>query len=307
MKWRLRAPATSANLGPGFDCLGVALDLWNEVEVDFAEGEGEIFLQLEGEGAGQLPQDENHLLLKVALDYLRKQGVSHWPSLRIRCINRIPLARGLGSSAATRVLGVLLGQLLHRGQTDLEEVLTWAGHLEHHPDNVAPAVYGGLCCSLEEEDGSVYSQSWPVHSCWKAVVAIPRFQLETEQSRSLLPTLLSRKDAIFNLSRLPWLLRGFGEGQAAWLALGCQDRWHQDYRAPLIAGMGDVFGAARKAGACAVHLSGAGPTLAAWVDSRAHDPLLVAQAMEQAWQGQACCRVLAVTQEGALGQALVAG
>ena len=298
MKWRLRAPATSANLGPGFDCLGVALDLWNEVEVETLAGEGAAQLHLEGEGASQLPCDESHLLLRVAYDYLRGRGISSWPRLRISCLNRVPLARGLGSSAATRVLGVMLGQVLADGLNP-REALQVAGRLEGHPDNVAPAVFGGLACSLAEADGSYHCQDWPVHPAWRVVVAIPTFTLETEHSRSVLPLQYSRADAIFNLAHLPWLLRGLGEGRADWLKLGCQDRWHQEYRMPLIPGMGPVLHAALGAGACAAYLSGAGPTLAAWVDSRAADPEKVAQAMHDAWFGRARTRVLAVVGQGA--------
>lgn len=298
MKWRLRAPATSANLGPGFDCLGVALDLWNEVEVETLAGEGEVQLHLEGEGAAQLPCDESHLLVRVALDYLRGRGISNWPRLRLTCLNRVPLARGLGSSAATRVLGVMLGQLLSGGLNP-QEALQVAGRLEGHPDNVAPAVFGGLACSLAESDGGYHSQDWPVHPAWRVVVAIPTFTLETEHSRSVLPLQYSRADAIFNLAHLPWLLRGLGDGRADWVKLGCQDRWHQEYRMPLIPGMGPVLHAALGAGACAAYLSGAGPTLAAWVDSRSADPDKVAQAMHDAWFGRARTRVLAIVSQGA--------
>lgn len=297
--WRLIAPATSANLGPGFDCLGVALDLCNEVEVECLAGEGQIHLQLEGEGAAQLPHDESHLLTRVALDYLRSKGIARWPSMRISCLNRIPLARGLGSSAATRVLGVMLGQLLATGRVEQRETLEVATRLEGHPDNVAPAVYGGLAASLAESDGSVHSLAWPVHDCWRVVVAIPNFTLETERSRSVLPEQFSRADAIFNLAHLPWVLRGLGEGQPEWLARGSQDRWHQDQRMPLIPGMSQVLRAARGAGACASYLSGAGPTLAAWVDRRVSDPAQVAAAMEEAWLGRARTRVLSVRGQGA--------
>lgn len=301
--WRLLAPATSANLGPGFDCLGVALDLFNEVEVECLAGEGQVQLQLEGEGAAQLPPDPNHLLVRVAFDYLRSKGIARWPSLRISCLNRIPLARGLGSSAATRVLGVMLGQLLASGRVNPRETLELATRLEGHPDNVAPAVYGGLAASLAEPDGSVHSLAWPVHDCWRVVVAIPHFTLETEHSRAVLPDQFSRADAIFNLAHLPWVLRGLGEGQSEWLARGSQDRWHQDQRMPLIPGMSQVLRAALQAGACAAYLSGAGPTLAAWVDRRQSDPAQVAVAMEEAWLGRARTRVLSVWGQGAHVQA----
>lgn len=307
MKLRFRAPATSANLGPGFDCLGVALPLWNEVEVECPGGEGEWSLQLEGEGAAELPTDASHLMLRVAEAMLREAGLGQRPALRLTCLNRIPLARGLGSSAATRVLGVMLGQWLLGRELDCGEILQRASRLEGHPDNVAPAVYGGLCCSLGEADGTFQSQPWPVHPCWRVVVAIPRFVLETSHSRAVLPSSLSRQDAVFNLSRLPWLLRGLGEGRTDWLALGCQDRWHQEFRAALVPGMDAVLRAAREAGACAVHLSGAGPTLAAWVDPRETRPERVALAMEQAWKGQAQTRVLEVCSQGCQRQALIAG
>lgn len=299
MKFRLRAPATSANLGPGFDCVGLALDLWNEVEVECLAGEGVVEVQLEGEGAGQLPVDESHLMLRVAFDYLRQNGVSRWPRLRLSCLNRLPLARGLGSSAATRVLGVLLGQRLRGRGVDLSELFSWASRHEGHPDNVAAAVYGGLTTGLAEPDGSFHALGWAVHECWRVVVAIPLFPLETERSRQAVPATLARADAVFNLARLPWLLHGLASGRSDELARGCQDRWHQAQRAELIPGMERVFAAARAAGASAVYLSGAGPTLAALVDERQCRPDEVASAMEQAWHGQARCRVLSVVKQGA--------
>lgn len=299
MKFRLRAPATSANLGPGFDCLGLALDLWNEVEVECLAGEGGVDIQLEGEGASQLPADESHLLVRVALESLRQHGVSRWPRLRLSCLNRLPLARGLGSSAATRVLGIMLAQRLRGCPPNPDEVFAEASRHEGHPDNVAAAVFGGLTCSLEEPDGSFCALSWPIHSCWRVVVAIPHFPLETERSRGAVPTHLPRADAVFNLARQPWLLRGLSEGRPDWVARGCEDRWHQSQRAEFIPGMAGVFRAAREAGACAAYLSGAGPTLAAFVDEREASPERVLQAMEGSWHGQARCRVLGVVSQGA--------
>lgn len=301
MKYLLRAPATSANLGPGFDCLGLAVDLWNEVEVETLPGSGRLVVQMEGEGAGQLPADESHLMFQVAFEYLRQAGRPDWPSLRVACLNRIPLARGLGSSAATRVLGVMLGQLLADRQ-DSNEVFAWASRLEGHPDNVAPAVFGGLASSLSQPDGSYHSQEWPLHADLRLVVAIPHFTLETKQSRAVLPPHYTRNEAVFNLARLPWLLRGLGEGRSDWLALGSEDRWHQEQRGALIPGMHQVFLAARQAGAAACYLSGAGPTLAAWVDVRVSDPQKVAQAMEDAWFGRCRSRVLQPSARGAFVQ-----
>ena len=294
MKLRLRAPATSANLGPGFDCLGVAVDLWNEIEAEVLPGDGPCQVLLNGEGASELPADSSHLLLRVAQETYSELGRADFPRLRLTCHNHIPLARGLGSSAATRVLGVMLAlELL--GRPSVAEVFARASRREGHPDNVAPAVFGGLAASLAESDGTFHSQNWPVHPDWRLVVAIPEFQLETEKSRGVLPPHYTRSEAVFNLARLPWLLRGLAEGRADWLARGCQDRWHQNQRATLIPGMGRVLEAARQAGAAAGYLSGAGPTLAAWATWERAEA--VAEAMHAAWGGRT--KVLAVLGQGA--------
>ncbi len=300
MKFRLRAPATSANLGPGFDALGVALDLWNELDVEVLPGDGPVRLQLEGEGAATLPNDETNLVVQVARRYLRERGMARWPRLQLACLNRIPLARGLGSSAATRALGVMLGQMLADQGVNLEELCDQAARDEGSADNVAACTHGGLVSALAEGP-RVRVLRCSVHPCWKVVVAIPPFPLETERSRQVLPQQVALQDAVFNAAHLPWLLQGLATGQGELVALGCQDRLHQSYRQGLIPGMGSVFQGAVRAGASACYLSGAGSTLAAWVDTRHVDPAAVASAMELAWSPFTSCRarVLSVLGSGA--------
>lgn len=296
-KWRLRAPATSANLGPGFDCLGLALELWNEVDVELTTRPG-LELHVTGEGAYELPLDERHLLVQVAFGLLRERGLATPTGLSLHCTNRLPLARGLGSSAATRVLGVMLAELLAGQEPDVDELLQQAGRAEGHPDNVAAAVFGGLTTSLADEDG-YRSLSCPMHPCWQVALAVPSFALETEKSRGVLPDSYRRAEAVFNLARVPWLLRGLADGSPELVARGCRDCWHQGQRSRLIPGFARVEAAARPH---AFYLSGAGPTLAALVDTRSEPAAAVAERMRAAWADagvDATAHALTISHRGA--------
>ena len=222
------------------------------------------------------------------------------PRLQLACLNRIPLARGLGSSAATRALGVMLGQMLADQGVNLEELCDQAARDEGSADNVAACTHGGLVSALAEGP-RVRVLRCSVHPCWKVVVAIPPFPLETERSRQVLPAHGACKDVCCNAVPLPWFFQGVPRGKGGLLALGSQDRLHQSYRQGLIPGMGSVFQGAVRAGASACYLSGAGSTLAAWVDTRHVDPAAVASAMELAWSPFTSCRarVLSVLGSGA--------
>jgi homoserine kinase len=276
LRFRLKVPATSANLGPGFDSLGLALELWNEVELEVLPGFGKPIIDIDGEGAGALPFDENHMIYRVLSDYCQQHGFS-LPRLRLNFLNRLPLARGLGSSASARVMGVALGQLLVAGKLDSQELIEIATRLEGHPDNVAPAVVGGLVASLAAESG-VITCPRPLHPDWRLIVCVPEFQLETHLSRLALPPQISHADAVFNVTRLPILLAALEQGRADWLREASRDVLHQPYRVALVPGLREVFRGAIDAGAAAVYLSGAGPSVAAWVQGPVQ---AVAAAMER--------------------------
>lgn len=278
MRLRVIVPATTANLGPGFDALGLALDLVNEVEAEVLEGDGPHEFTIEGEGAGQLPTDERHLMLQAAQWYCGGRQ-TRLPRLRLRQLNRIPLARGLGSSAAAIVAGLCLAGYLRGGTCD--ELVAAATRLEGHPDNVAPALLGGLVASVAED--TVHAAPCPIHERLAVAVAIPAFELSTHQARQALPSLVPYKDAVYNLSRVALLLAGLREGRRAWVEAGTKDCLHQPYRCPLVPGLDKVMDAAHDAGAWGAFLSGAGPTMAAWVDREAA-PEAVSRAMVEAFR-----------------------
>ena len=259
---KIRVPASTANLGPGFDTLGLALALYNEVELS-DEGEG-VQLSVEGEGRAALEKaGAQNLALRAVQSTLRDLGAS--PSgLRVRQINRIPLRRGLGSSAAACLGWIAAAARLARVELSTDEILTRALPFEGHPDNIAPALLGGLTASAIVE-GRVVSARVPVPEGLKAVAVIPTLEIATKRAREVLPTQVPFQDAVFNLTRLALLLAGLATGRLELLRAGSEDRLHQPYRAALLPGMQAVLDEGRRAGALAVFLSGAGSTLLALV------------------------------------------
>ncbi len=283
MKYLLKVPATSANLGTGFDTLGLCVDLWNEARVEFLPGSGPALVEIDGEGTSELPHDERHLIIQVAEDICRSRGGT-FPRVACHFLNRIPLARGLGSSAAARCAGVAIGLLAAGLDPDPVVILTEATRLEGHPDNVAPAVRGGLTASLGLDSGSPLVCAYHVHTDWRLVVAIPEFHLETERSRKALPPSVSFGDACHNLARIPFLIDSLVHGKPEQLAPAIQDVLHQPYRVDLVPGIRDVFSAATRSGAKGVYLSGAGPTVAAWVWQDSNQASRVGTVMVDAFQ-----------------------
>lgn len=257
---RVRVPASTANLGPGFDTLGMALSLYNEVELS-DDGEG-LQLQVEGEGKAELERaGERNLAVRAAQETLRDLGLQ--PSgLRVHQINRIPLGRGLGSSAAACLAGIAAAARLVRVELSTDELLARALPFEGHPDNVTPALMGGLTVSAIVE-GRVVAARVPVPAHLKAVVVIPDLKLATKRAREVLPKQVPFADAVFNLTRLALLLTGLATDRLELLAPGTEDRLHQPYRAALLPGMEAILDEGRRAGALATCLSGAGSSLLA--------------------------------------------
>lgn len=254
-------PASTSNLGPGFDCLGLALDLRNELELSLLDETGPDLVRVEGEGERTLPRGGSNLLVKAARRVLPKRLPGR---LVLRAVNRIPLARGLGSSAAAAVAGLWAGAHLlglRRSEDELERL---AVGLEGHPDNVAPCVHGGFTACWSE-DGAPRAQALDLHPSLSAVVCIPAFELATEKARAALPRAVSRADAVYNLSRAFLLPRALATGRLTHLRALMSDRLHQPYRAPLVPGLEDALAAAYRAGAAGAALSGSGPTVFAFV------------------------------------------
>ena len=267
-------PATSANLGPGFDTLGLALALHNEVTLEEAAG---VSVSIEGEGAGHLDRGEGNLVVRgVRSVYERLQRP--FRGIKIACLNRIPTGRGLGSSAAAWLGGIVGANALLGGSLDRDTLLTLAASGEGHPDNAAAALLGGLTVACWT-GGKVVAVSLPVPSELQWVVLIPEVHGSTAEARAVLPQTVSSGDAVFNLQRVSLLLAGLLVGRTDLLGVALEDRLHQPYRGGLFPWMERVAAAARSAGALGCVLSGAGPSLLAVVG---RGPDEVARAMESA-------------------------
>ncbi|HUM16152.1 MAG TPA: homoserine kinase [Candidatus Nitrosotalea sp.] len=289
MRVRVRVPATSANLGPGFDALGLALALYNEVSLEEAD---ELSVSVEGEGRGRLERDAKNVVARaVALGH--EVAGRPFRGGHLHCLNRIPLSRGLGSSAAAWVGGLVAANALLGEPLDREALLTAAARAEGHPDNVAAALLGGLTVSCA--DGArVIAVSLPAPRDVEWVVLLPETESSTREARAVLPETLSRADAVFNVQRVSLLLAALASGRADLLDLAMQDRLHQPYRQRLFPWMETVATAGRRAGALGCVLSGAGPSMLAAVRER--EGGAVARAMEQALRSAGIAgRALALT------------
>jgi len=293
----VRVPATSANLGPGFDALGLALALHNDVIAE--EGQG-VTVRIEGEGADRLPRDGNNVVARgVRLAY--ETAGRPFKGCALTCVNRIPTARGLGSSAAAWVGGLLAGNALAGAPLSKETLLALAARAEGHPDNVAAAIFGGLTVSCGTSEG-VIAVALPVPPSLVWVVLVPEVTSSTAEARALLPQSVPRLDAVFNVQRVALLLASLQTARPAPLATALDDRLHQPYRLKLFPWLPEVAAAAREAGALGCVLSGAGPSLLAVV---AGDGSPVARAMETTLRKagvSGSARALAVDADGATSQ-----
>ena len=266
----VRIPATTANLGPGFDCLGMALDLWNEVTVEMGKAPAVV---VRGQGARELPGNQENLVYR-AMRSLFQRAHTEMPDLSLLCHNEIPLKRGLGSSAAAIVGGLVAANCLLSelsppvvGTLTREELLDLAVDLEGHPDNVAAAMLGGLQL-IAREEGALLSTPIAVPDDIWAVLYIPEMTIATEDARAVLPASISREDAVYNMGRVAMLVNALATGRLDDLRYATQDRLHQPYRQALFPPMKVIFTAAMSAGALGVFLSGSGSTILALTKGR---------------------------------------
>lgn len=295
-------PATSANLGPGFDVLGLALDLWNDYTFTESPNLSTTHVDILGEGAGKLPTDGSNLVARIIHDEYKRISGRALPPCKLRCHNRVPAGSGLGSSSTAVLGGLLIAHALHSGKReDLLRadgpVLRRAIELEGHGDNVAPALLGGLVM-VSAHDGHAITRRVALPPT-KVAVCIPDFHFLTTTARAVVPTQLSRSDAIFNIGRAVLVVEALRTGDLALLAQSLDDRIHEPYRIPAIPGAAEVKRAALDAGAAAVALSGAGPGIIAFA---ATDHTAIGEAMVQAYAGaelKARAWVLDVIETGA--------
>jgi homoserine kinase len=293
--FKVTVPATTANLGAGFDCLGLALTLRNEFILRPAE---RFSISIEGEGKGSLIADENNLFAKTFLGLFQTLGEVP-PPVAIECLNRVPLARGLGSSASVRIGALVAANHLSHNPLPREELLQIAAIEEGHPDNVAPALLGGLVVSGKDRDKTVSQRIEPVGKLL-AVLLVPDRTLETKVAREVLPKQVTLADAVTNLQNSSLTVVAFLTGNYNLLRASLVDCLHQPFRKALMPGFDETLEAARKAGAHGSALSGAGPTLVAFTEK---DEEEIAEAMEEAFTraGGGGCRTLslAVDMKGA--------
>ena len=275
----VRVPATSANLGPGFDTFGLALGEYDEVDVTLG-GDG-LVVEVSGEAADEVPRDESHLVVSAMLAAFRRWA-SEPAGLRVRCRNTIPHARGLGSSAAAIVAGVVAARsLVGEGEIGEDEVLSLATELEGHPDNVAAALAGGFTLAWSADDGARAVRLTP-HQDVVPVVCVPGWPMSTTTARGLLPAEVPHADAVFNAARAGLLVAALTQTPERLLE-ATQDRLHQPYRAAAMQPTADLLGRLRARGVPAV-LSGAGPSVLALCDRRRHDVADVSALAGNEWQ-----------------------
>jgi homoserine kinase len=255
---KVLSPATSGNLGAGFDALSLTLDLCNEFSVEPGE---QTSVENLGEGAAGLPAGPDHLVYQAITRAFAARGAEP-PPLRLRCVNRIPLSRGMGSSSSAISAGLLLGNRLQGDPLSMDELLLLATELEGHPDNVVACLLGGIQVSVLD-DGRVLHSRVPLALPLRAVLFVPDFPMDTKEARGLLPVKVPLGDAIFNLSRAALLVAACANAEPDLLRAATADRLHQPPRSTLFPAMPRLFDAALAAGAVAACLSGAGSTILA--------------------------------------------
>ncbi|MGF7185034.1 homoserine kinase [Desulfitispora alkaliphila] len=257
----LRVPATSANVGPGFDAVGLALDLYNYVTITESE---KFAINISGEGAQDIELGTDNIVYKAAQRVFDETGFK-CKGLNIKLENHIPVARGLGSSAAALVGGVMGANILSGSQLTKQKLLEIVTDIEGHPDNVAPALFGGLVTSTILDTGDIVWRKVELDRDWKFVVAIPDFTLSTKLSREALPEQIPFTDAVYNISRVGLVVLAFQNRDLRLLGQIMEDCLHQPYRSALVPGMTEVLKKVKQQGR-PVALSGAGPTVLAIAD-----------------------------------------
>lgn len=260
-KVTVRVPATTANLGPGYDVFGLALNIWNELSVERSDT---FSFDVEGEGANSLPRDGTNLVIR-GLEKAYSICQKPVPVLSYKCKNRIPAARGLGSSSAAIVSGILAGLALEKHTVDWNtatDLLNMATDLEGHPDNVSPCISGGLQMGYKHNDAWASSRVSVPHGLLM-IVFIPEHETATKEARGVLGDTVKRKEAIFNCARTALFVNAFQTGNMSLLGAATQDMLHQPQRSVLHTHMQPLVDAAIGAGAHGAFLSGAGPSIMA--------------------------------------------
>jgi homoserine kinase len=255
-KHRLRVPASSANLGPGFDALGLALDLHLLCHFEICDS---LDITAHGVDAGEIARDESNLIWRTALEIAHGEGAT-LPSVRLEITNEIPIGKGLGSSAAALTAGVVLANQLLQLNWTRHQILNHAARIEGHPDNVAACVLGAVVATSVEPDGAIHAVRIELPASYGVAAIVPDFVLSTSKARAVLPDSYSRRDAIFNVQHSALLIAALCTGNTDSFSAALQDKLHQPYRAPLIPGFAEML-ALRENGLLGCALSGSGPSV----------------------------------------------
>lgn len=255
----IKAPATSANMGPGFDCLGMAVDLYNELWIKRLEDDSESTITIEGYGANQALGLDN-LIYTTYQKAFDKIGIAA-PAVAFHCINRIPFARGLGSSSAAIVTGLVAAQIMSDFRFSKHELMQMATAIDGHPDNVLPALLGGVVIGCMNDKKEVVAQKLMPPEKLCAYALVPDYPLPTSKARAAMPASYSREEVVFNLGHLGLLMTALATGNMEVLSEAFRDCIHEPYRLPLMPGIEDAKKVALEKGALAAIVSGAGSTM----------------------------------------------
>lgn len=259
----VRVPATSANCGPGFDSLGLALTLYNEFTYTISEEQPGFSLKVEGEGKDSFHASGRNMAFASFLTLWNKLTDHKRIGIDVKMKNQVPKSRGLGSSSTAIVAGVTAASILSGANLSQEEILQEANRQEGHPDNVAPAIYGGFTISFQE-DGVAHTLRVIPKMPLQFIAVVPEMQLSTHLAREAIPKEIAHPDAVFNASRTALLTAALLENRPEMLQYALEDKLHQPYRAKLIPGLPEVFAAGKAAGAYQCIISGSGSTLLAY-------------------------------------------
>src|SRR6266567_3712622 len=262
--YSFRVPASTSNLGAGFDALSLALQRYLRISLTIEPSPGRrpsegLRIDVRGVDAHLIPASSENLILRVASNVARERK-KELPGFRMAIDNEIPLARGMGSSAAAIIAGITCYELAAEDKLAEPEIFRYAHEFEPHPDNLAAALRGGMVAACESSDGEVLIARVPVAAGVQPVVVIPAFELSTEKARAVLPQTYSRKDAVYNIQRSALTVAALATGNWPLVREAMRDRIHQPYRAPLIPGFEEIL-ALETPGLLGIALSGAGPTV----------------------------------------------
>lgn len=291
-----RIPASTTNLGPGFDVLGLALQLYSTVSLVITDSETEVVVS--GVDVEKIPRTPDHIAFQAVKSIFERSGEQLPDGLKLTIANGIPAIRGLGGSGTAILGGLLTANVLCGNPFTRPELLNFAAGLEGHPDNVAASMHGGLVISVKENE-DIHTIQIPCDPALQVVLAIPEFTLSTKKARDILPKTVGFADAVYNISRSSLLVASIATGKLDMLSMAMHDSLHQPYRSTLIPGFDDVVAAATSAGALSIALSGAGPTIAAYCIDNMQEVGIQMQAAFKHHEIPCEIRILGIDKEGA--------